>query len=75
MSSSLCLKACGLFPDFIGWAEGTERLPIPFASATSLSTHIKRQKGTRLWVPFPVEYRVLIDEHGVAYDDTYLLSD
>jgi putative transposase len=75
VGSSLWMKASGLFPDFIDWGEGYGAFTYSLRQRDIVINYIKRQKEHHRKVPFPVEYKALLDEHGVAYDESYLSSE
>lgn len=72
VASSLWMKASGLFPDFEGWAEGYGAFTYSIKERDRVINYIKKQKEHHRNITFNDEYKNLLDEHGVAYDENHL---
>ncbi|WP_461125881.1 IS200/IS605 family transposase [Spirosoma aerophilum] len=74
VASSLWMKASGLFPDFEGWAEGYGAFTYSIKERDRVINYIKKQKEHHKQVTFTDEYKVLLDENGVSYDEKHLFT-
>lgn len=74
VASSLWMKASGLFPDFEGWAKGYGAFTYSIKERDRVIDYIKRQKEHHRKVTFDNEYKTLLNEHGVTYDEKYLFT-
>ena len=74
VASSLWMKASGLFPEFEGWAGGYGAFTYSIKERDRVINYIKKQKEHHRKVTFDDEYKFLLDEHGIAYDEKYLFT-
>jgi putative transposase len=74
VSSSLWMKASGLFPDFEGWAEGYGAFTYSIKERDRVTNYIKKQKEHHQKVTFNDEYKALLDEHGIPYNEKHLFT-
>ena len=74
VSSSLWMKECGLFPDFEGWSDGYGAFTYSIRQRDVIINYVKRQKEHHKKETFPDEYKALLNEHGVEYDEKYLFT-
>lgn len=74
VGSSLWMKASGLFPHFEGWAEGYGAFTYSIKERDRIVNYIKKQKERHRTVTFTEDYKSLLDEHGITYDEKYLFT-
>ena len=74
VGSSLWMKESGFFPEFEGWSEGYGAFTYSIRERDKIINYIKKQKEHHKKEPFPDEYKALLDEHGVTYDEKYLFA-
>ena len=74
VASSLWMKASGLFPEFEGWAEGYGAFTYSIKERDRVLNYIKKQKEHHRKITFPDEYKSLLNEHGIIYDEKYLFT-
>ncbi|AUD01153.1 IS200/IS605 family transposase [Spirosoma pollinicola] len=72
VASSLWMKSSGLFPEFEGWAEGYGAFTYSVKERDRVINYIKKQKEHHQKVTFNDEYKSLLDEHEITYDEKYL---
>jgi putative transposase len=72
VSTSIWMKENGLFPNFEGWSEGYGAFTISIKKRDNVITYIKNQKEHHKKVSFMDEYKSLLDEYGIEYDEKYL---
>lgn len=71
VSTSLWMKSSGLFPSFIGWAEGYGAFTCSYIDMGRLIDYIKGQQEHHRKNTFEEEYRGLIIESGIHIDEKY----
>lgn len=74
VSSSIWMKQSGLFPDFDGWSVGYGAFTYSIRERDILINYIKKQKEHHRKVVFLDEYKALLEEHGITYDEKYLFT-
>ena len=74
VGSSLWMKASGLFPNFIGWGETYGAFTYSIRERDKIINYIKKQKEHHKQITFEDEYRTMLDEHGIEYDEKYLFN-
>jgi len=74
VASSLWMKASGLFPDFEGWAVGYGAFTCPINDRARIINYIKKQQEHHRQVTFNDEFKSLLDEHGILYNENYLFT-
>ena len=71
-SASLWLKENINFPNFEGWAEGYGAFTYAWRDKDMIVNYIKRQQEHHKTVSFENEYKKLLDDFGVSYDERFL---
>ena len=72
VSSNLFIKSNNLFPGFIGWQNGYGAFTYSFEAKDNLINYVKNQKAHHSKQTIKQEYKSLLNEHGVSYDEQYL---
>jgi REP element-mobilizing transposase RayT len=62
----------GNFPDFISWAEGYCSLTYSIRDKDMIINYIKKQKEHHKETVFEDEYRQLLEENGIEFDERYI---
>ena len=65
-------KASGKFPDFVSWAEGYCAITYSYQDKEKIVNYIKKQKEHHKKELFENEYRSILIEAGVDYDEKYI---
>jgi REP element-mobilizing transposase RayT len=73
VSSSIWLKDHGGFPAFTNWQDGYGAFTYSHREKDRIIAYVKRQKEHHKVVSFREEYVALLKQHGVEYDERYLL--
>jgi REP element-mobilizing transposase RayT len=73
VASSLWLKGSTLFPQFEGWQDGYGAFTYSIKEKDILIEYIKKQKVHHQSESFYDEYKRLLVENGVQFDERYLL--
>jgi putative transposase len=71
VSSSLWLKQSGKFPDFNGWADGYAALTYAWRDKDMIVKYIMNQQEHHKKESFTVEYKRLLEDHGITIDDRF----
>lgn len=71
VSTSLYIKEKKLFSDFSGWQEGYGAFTYSLESKDNLINYIKNQEEHHSKKSFVEEYKKLLQEHGVEFDEKY----
>ena len=66
------MKESGKFPDFEHWAEGSCALTYSIRDKDMIINYIKKQKEHHALVSFEDEYRILLEENGIQWDEKYV---
>ncbi|MGA0555332.1 IS200/IS605 family transposase [Larkinella sp. VNQ87] len=72
--SSLWMKQSGLFPEFEGWADGYGAFTYSIRERDKIIRYIRNQKEHHRKRSFPDEFKALLDEHGIRYDEKTLFE-
>lgn len=72
-SSSIWMKECGKFPLFNNWQEGYGAFTYSIREKEIITNYIKNQKEHHQKENFEDEYKRLLEENGVDFDERYLL--
>ena len=72
--SNIWMKGNGNFPEFTNWQLGYGAFTYTYRDKAMITNYIKNQKEHHREEIFEVEYRRLLDEHGVEYDERYYLD-
>ena len=73
VSTSIWMKESGKFPTFIGWQEGYGAFTCSVRSRDRIINYIKNQKEHHKKKSFIDEYKNLLTEHEIEFDERYLL--
>ncbi len=73
VSSSLMIKEKNLFPKFRGWQIGYGAFTYSIDAKEKLIRYIKNQKGHHKRETFIEEFKRILEELGVKYDEKYLV--
>lgn len=71
-ASNRWMKEAGCFPDFEHWAEGSCSLTYSIRDKEMIINYIKGQKEHHAKVSFEDEYRKLLEENGIQWDENYI---
>ena len=74
VASSIWIKQSGLFPIFNGWAYEYGVFSYSIKERDILIEYVKNQKEHHKHTSFIEEYRALLIEHGIEFDEKYLLN-
>lgn len=72
VASSIWMKYSGKFPKFRGWAEGFGAFTVAYRNKQNVINYVKNQEEHHRKVNFEEEYKQLLREHGIKFDDRYL---
>ena len=73
LASSDFIKSNQLFPFFKGWQEGYGAFTYSFSAKDNLIEYVKEQEKHHHTKSFREEFIELLNEHGVVFDEKYLL--
>jgi REP element-mobilizing transposase RayT len=73
VASSTWMKACGKFPAFEGWQDGYGAFTYSFHEKDMIINYIKNQKEHHKTESFYDEFKRLLTENGIEFDEKYLL--
>jgi putative transposase len=73
VASSIWLKETGLFPDFEGWQEGYGAFTYSIRERNKIIGYINKQKQHHAREVFYDEYKRLLIENGVDFDEQYFV--
>ena len=71
-ASNKWMKESGHFPMFDKWAEGSCALTYSMRDKDRIVEYIKKQKEHHRIVSFEEEYRILLEENGIVWDEKYI---
>mgnify|MGYP003606282804 CR=1 FL=1 len=71
VSSNLWMKQSGAFPEFDGWQEGYGAFTYSVRDKEMIINYIKNQKEHHKKESFELEFRRLLDDHGLEFDEKY----
>lgn len=72
VASSLWMKQTGKFPEFRGWADGYGAFTCSIREKDRIVNYIKNQKEQHKKEIFPDEFKRLLMENKIAFDEKYL---
>lgn len=72
VASSLWMKRSGLFPAFYGWQDGYGAFTISEKEKAAVSQYIINQKIHHRKENYESEYKRLLKEYNISFDDRYL---
>jgi putative transposase len=73
VASSLWMKECGKFPEFKGWQEGYGAFTYSVKEKDMIIDYVKNQKEHHKSENFYDEFKRLLIENGIVFDEKYLL--
>ena len=73
VASSLWMKECGKFPEFEGWQDGYGAFTYSIREKDMIINYIKNQKEHHRSEIFYDEFKRLLIENGIEFDEKYLL--
>jgi REP element-mobilizing transposase RayT len=73
LGASDFIKSENLFPSFRGWQEGYGAFTYSVSAKYNLIEYVNNQKEHHRRISFKEEYISLLREHGIDFDDKYLL--
>ena len=73
VASSIWMKETGKFPAFEGWQDGYGAFTYSIRERDMIINYIKKQKAHHKKENFYNEYKRLLTENGIEFDETYLL--
>jgi REP element-mobilizing transposase RayT len=73
IASSPFIKDKALFKHFVGWQEGYGAFTYSFRDKGKLIEYVKNKEEHHKKITFREEYITLLKEHGIEYDEKYLL--
>ena len=73
VSSSVWIKEQGIFPNFISWQEGYGAFTYHISQKDALINYVKSQREHHHIKTFKEEYIELLKEHGIEFDEKYLV--
>ncbi|SDL76883.1 IS200/IS605 family transposase [Siphonobacter aquaeclarae] len=72
LASSAFIRETGLFPEFDYWQVGYGAFTYSQSAKEDLIRYVADQERHHGVVSFPEEYRGLLEEHGVAFEERFL---
>ncbi len=73
VASSIWMKSSGKFPQFSGWQDGYGAFTYSVREKDMIIEYIKNQKQHHQRENFFDEYKRLLIDHGIDFDEKYLL--
>ncbi|MFN8345719.1 MAG: IS200/IS605 family transposase [Spirosomataceae bacterium] len=73
VASSIWMKQSGLFPDFEAWQEGYGAFTYSIREKDKIINYVKKQKQHHKKETFYDEYKRLLIENDIEFDEKYLL--
>ena len=73
VASSIWMKTCGKFPKFEAWQEGYGAFTYSIKEKDKIINYIKNQKEHHKTETFHDEFKRLLIENGIEFDEKYLL--
>jgi REP element-mobilizing transposase RayT len=73
IASSLWMKQTGWFPNFSGWQEKYAAFTYSPREKESIINYVKNQKEHHKTETFYDEFKRLLEENGVEFDEKYLI--
>jgi hypothetical protein len=67
------IKDNGIFRNFNGWQDGYGAFTYSIKEKDRLIEYVKNQQEHHKKITFREEYIALLKEHGIEYDEKYLL--
>ena len=73
VASSLWMKQCGKFPLFRGWQDAYGAFTYSIREKDMIINYVKNQKEHHKTKSFLDEYKRMLREHGIEFEEKYLL--
>ena len=73
LAASGFIKTENIFPHFMGWQDGYGAFTYAISAKDNLIEYVKTQKEHHKKTSFKNEYISLLNEHGIEFDEKYLL--
>ena len=73
VASAIWIKDNGIFRKFNGWQDGYGAFTYSIKEKDRLIEYVKNQQEHQKKTTFREEYIALLKEHGIEYDEKYLL--
>jgi putative transposase len=73
VASSIWMKETGYFPDFTAWQVGYGAFTYSIRDKDMIIEYVKNQKEHHKKENFYDEYKRLLEENGIEFDEKYLL--
>lgn len=73
LASADFIRKDKIFPNFSGWQDGYGAFTYAYKSKDNLIEYVKNQKEHHRKINFRDEYIDLLTEHGIEFDEKYLL--
>jgi REP element-mobilizing transposase RayT len=73
VATSLWIKENKIFTDFDAWQEGYGAFSCSYKEKDALIEYIKNQEVHHQKISFQDEYRALLEENGIPFEEKYLL--
>jgi REP element-mobilizing transposase RayT len=73
IASSIFIKREKILPEFTGWQNGYGAFTYAVSAKDNLIDYVKTQKEHHKKITFREEYRSLLREHQIEFDEKYLL--
>jgi REP element-mobilizing transposase RayT len=73
VSTSIWMKSNGRFPKFKGWQESYAAFTYSIKEKDVINNYVKNQKEHHRHETFYDEYKRLLKENGIEFDEKYLL--
>lgn len=73
LASTVFIKSEKLFPNFNGWQDGYGAFTYSIAAKDNLINYVKNQEEHHQEKTFIEEYRKLLNEHDIEFDEKYLI--
>ena len=73
VSSSAWIKDNSVFPNFVGWQEGYGAFTYHVSQKEMIVNYVKNQRTHHKIKTFREEFIELLKEHGIEFDEKYLL--
>lgn len=72
LSTNQFIKQEQLFPHFAGWQDGYGAFTYAYSAKDDLIEYVKSQEEHHRKISFEKEWRALLKEHRINYDERYL---
>ena len=73
LSATTLIKENGIFPDFGGWQDGYGAFTYHIEAKHNLIEYVKNQEEHHRIKTYEEEYRELLKEHKIEFDEKYFL--